>query len=191
MNIKKTAHILHGCCDRDEYYNPSHPSPSNSHWIPWLQKQLLLKGYDCQTPEMPTPFAPVYEEWMAIFDRLPVDDNTSLIAHSCGAGFLLKWLNKNGVKIDKLVLVAPWIDPQRYLGNFLQVRLRPNLTEQVNALHAFYSEDEPVNGVKETVDMLTAAYPLTKVHGFQDFGHFDLEAMGTEKFPELLKVVAG
>lgn len=191
MSENKTAYILHGCCDRDEYFSNEYPSPSNSHWIPWLQKQLLMKGYDCQTPDMPTPYAPVYDEWATIFERLPVDENTTLVAHSCGAGFLLKWLNKNGAKIDRLVLVAPWIDPQRYLGNFLQVRLRPNLSEQVNALHVFYSEDEPVNGVKETVDMLTQAYPEATLHTFEEHGHFCMAEMGTERFPELLKVVAG
>lgn len=191
MSEKKTAYILHGCCDRDEYYDVTAQSPSNSHWIPWLQKQLLMKGYDCQTPEMPTPYAPVYEEWLAIFDRLYFDEHTSLIAHSCGAGFLLKWLNKSGAKIDKLVLVAPWTDPDRYLGNFLQARLRPNLMENVNALHVFYSKDEPVNGVQETIDMLSAAYPDSKLHTFDDYGHFTLAEMDTEKFPELLKVVNG
>ena len=147
-----------------------------------------MKGYDCQTPEMPVPYAPVYENWLAIFERLPVDEKTILIAHSCGAGFLLKWLNKSGARIDKLILVAPWLDPERYMGQFLQCRLKPGLMDQINHLHVFYSEDEPVGGVKETVDLIMDSYTGATLHSFEEHGHFTLSGMGEEKFPELLKV---
>lgn len=187
----KKACILHGCCDRDEYFGDG-PSPSNSHWIPWLQKQLVVKGYQCQTPEMPTPYAPVYDEWLAIFETLPIDEETTLIAHSCGCGFLLKWLNKSGARIDKLVMIAPWLDPERYLGNFLQCRLKPDLMDRIGEIHVFYSEDEPVGGVKETVDMIMESYSSATLHTFDDKRHFCLEQMGPGgAFPELLKIVTG
>ena len=188
--MKKSAYILHGCCDRDEYYSADHPSPSNHHWIPWLQKQLLIKGYNCQTPDMPTPYKPVYEEWLSIFETLPVDEHATLIAHSCGCGFFLKWLNKSGARIDKLVLVAPYLDPERYLGNFLQCRLKPDLMDRVGEIHVFYSEDEPVGGVKETVDIIMEGYPSARLHLFQDKRHFCLDQMGQSgAFPELLSAV--
>lgn len=185
----KNAYILHGCCERDEYFSNAYPSPSNSHWIPWLQKQLLMKGYNCQTPDMPVPYAPVYEDWVAIFESLAIDENTTLVGHSCGCGFFLKWLNKSGARIDKLLMIAPWIDPERYLGNFLQCRLKPDLMDRINEIHVFYSEDEPVAGVKETVDMVMQGYPVAKLHKFTNHGHFCLSEMGTDQFPELLKVV--
>lgn len=185
----KNAYILHGCPDRDEYMGNDHPSPSNAHWIPWMQKQLLMKGYNCQTPEMPVPYAPEYDDWLKIFEALPIDENTTLIAHSCGAGFLLKWLNKSGASIDKLILVAPYLDPGGYMGRFLQCRLKPGLMDQVHELHVFYSEDEPVGGVKETVDMIMESYTDATLHCFKDKRHFcynDMEEGGS--FPELLKV---
>lgn len=37
----KNAIILHGGPARAEYYDPKMPSMSDSHWIPWLQAQLL------------------------------------------------------------------------------------------------------------------------------------------------------
>ena len=90
----KRAYILHGCCDEEEYFSDEYPSPSNAHWLPWLQKNLLQKGYDCQTPEMPKPYAGIYKEWKAQFELYPVDENTSLIGHSCGCGFFLRWLSE-------------------------------------------------------------------------------------------------
>ncbi len=188
----KNAYILHGCCDRQEYRSEQYPSPSNAHWIPWLQKQLLMKGYGCQTPEMPTPYKPTYDEWKNVFDVFPVDEETSLIGHSCGGGFLLKWLQESRkVKIDKLILVAPWRDPEGYFGNFLRGNLKPDLGERLKELHIFYSEDEPVGGVKESVEGIKAAYPFTIFHQFLKSGHFCLEEMGTDQFPELLAIVLG
>lgn len=191
MKSRTKVYILHGCCDREEYHSDDYASPSNSHWIPWLQKELLMKGYDCQTPDMPTPYAPEYDEWLRVFENFAVDEKTILVGHSCGCGFFLKWLNKSGSCIDKLVLVAPWLDPDRYLGHFLQCRLKPGLMAQVQELHVLYSRDEPVGGVKETVDMVMDGYATAKLHKFERHGHFCREEMGTDQFPELLKIVTG
>jgi hypothetical protein len=56
----KNAIILHGTCSKEEYYDPEHPSLSNSHWFPWLQKQLLRKDISAQTPEIPNAWRPTY-----------------------------------------------------------------------------------------------------------------------------------
>ena len=39
----KNAIILHGGPSKKEYYDLNMPSMSNSHWLPWLQAQLLKK----------------------------------------------------------------------------------------------------------------------------------------------------
>ena len=59
----KTAILIHGTCDEEEYFSDLYPSLSNSHWFPWLQKQLLIKGIFTQTPEMPDAYKPDYEKW--------------------------------------------------------------------------------------------------------------------------------
>lgn len=187
----KNAVILHGMCDREEYEGDGYPSPSNHHWLPWLQKQLLVRGYECQTPEMPTPYKPQYNEWKAVIDRFPLHEETVLIGHSGGAGFLLRWLSKHQQSVDKLILVAPWLDPDRYLGNFLNGSLAPDLLTRVNELHVFYSSDEPVSGVQETVELITDTYDAARIHNFTDRGHFTLNGMGTDKFPELLRAATG
>ncbi len=187
----KNAILLHGICDREEYEGDAYPSPSNNHWLPWLQKQLLKRGYDCQTPEMPTPYKPVYSEWKAVIDRFPLDEETVLVGHSGGAGFLLRWLSKHQQSVDKLILVAPWLDPDRYMGNFLNGALAPDLMSRVGELHVFYSSDEPVSGVEETVDLIMDTYPKARRHDFTAHGHFTLNGMGTVTFPELLNSITG
>ncbi len=56
----KTAIIVHGMPPKEEYFNSAYPSQSNKHWIPWIQKQLILNGILAQTPEMPEPYDPDY-----------------------------------------------------------------------------------------------------------------------------------
>jgi uncharacterized protein len=105
----KTAIIRHGKPSYEEYCNPRIPSPSNNHWLPWLQKQLLLNGFLAQTPELPAPYAPVYQDWCLAFEQFRIDEDTALIGHSCGAGFLLRWLSENKVTVGKVALVAPFL----------------------------------------------------------------------------------
>ncbi|HSE56651.1 MAG TPA: hypothetical protein VLB02_01025, partial [Candidatus Paceibacterota bacterium] len=88
----KTALIVHGMPSKEEYFDREGKSPSNSHWFPWIQQQLLINGFLAQTPEMPEPYLPVYEKWCSVFEQFSIDEHATLIGHSCGAGFLLRWL---------------------------------------------------------------------------------------------------
>ena len=185
----KTVYIQHGCADRQEYEDPNTASGSNSHWIPWLQKQLIVAGFNCQTPELPRSFGPSYNRWKELFSIYPIDQETSLVGHSCGAGFLLKYLNESPKEMNKLILVAPWLDPKRVMGSFLETDLNPDLMNYINELHIFYSLDESVEGVKHTVDLVRNKYPDHHYHEFDGYDHFDYMAMGTTEFPELLKVI--
>lgn len=184
----KNAYIFHGCAGEDEYFSDDFPSPSNFHWLPWLQKQLLMRGYRCQTPEMPTPYKPDYSEWKSVLDHYPVNAETSLVAHSCGSGFLLRWLSENKRAIQRLVMVAPSLDLQRKRGEFSDFTLASDLLDRIGEMHVFYSSDETVAGIKESVDLILQAYPKARLHSFNNMGHFCLAQMGTDKFPELLSL---
>lgn len=106
----KTAIILHGMPDKEDYFEPTADAESNCHWLPWLQRQLIVKNILAQTPEMPEPYSPNYEKWCSVFNQFTVSEETNLIGHSCGGGFLLRWLSENKQKVGKVALVAPWID---------------------------------------------------------------------------------
>jgi predicted alpha/beta hydrolase family esterase len=189
--MMQNIYILHGCCDQEEFNDTSIPSGSNCHWIPWLQKQLVVRGYNCQTPEMPVPYKADYETWKNIFSIYPLDHQTSLVAHSCGCGFLLKFLSENPININKLVMVAPFIDPDGRMNDFLNFNLNPSLNDAVNSIDLFYSTDEPVSGVKRSVDAIMNTYSNIHYHEFENHGHFCSKEMGTDSFPELLDVIIG
>lgn len=110
----KNAIILHGKPDKEEYYSETAPSPSNAHWLPWLQKQLIIRDIKADTPEVPYPYELDYATWAREFERFDVTPETVLVGHSCGGGFIVRWLCEHAdVHVGKVVLVAPWTDPTK------------------------------------------------------------------------------
>jgi len=185
----KNAILVHGTCDKDEYFDENQPSLSNAHWFPWLQKQLLVNSIFCQTPEMPDAHTPVYEKWKKEFERFTVDENSILVGYSCGGGFLVRWLTENKIKINKLILVAPWLDPQHSkTTDFFSFEIDKNLLGRTNETHLFISKDDDKD-IHKSVEIIKNKLPTIKIHQFENKGHFTYEEMKSDKFPELLEII--
>lgn len=183
----KNAVIIHGICDKEEYFSDKYPSLSNSHWLPWIQKQLLIRDIHTQTPEMPNPVTPNYSDWKREFEKQPVDPNTILIGHSCGAGFLVRWLSEHTTKISHLVLVAPWLDPDREVTtDFFNFEL--NLANKAEKVSLLYSTDD-MKSVLKSVEVIKKSDAKLSEYKFTNRGHFTLDELGTEKFTELVQIV--
>ena len=186
----KKVIMLHGICDSEEYNSDEFPSSSNSHWLPWVQKQLLINQVDCQTPDVMNSYKANYDDWKRTVSPHSIDESTTLVGHSAGCGFFLKYLSENpNIKCDKLIMVAPFSDPFEKYGDFLQCDLDPDLPSRVNEMHVFYSLDEQVGGIKETVDLIQNNFPETILKTFEDKGHFCFGNDGNGNFPELLEVI--
>lgn len=180
------AIIIHGICDEHEYFDMDFPSPSNAHWLPWLQQKFLRSGVLCQILEMPKPYAPVYEDWATTFEQLKIDRETIIVGHSAGCGFILKWLHHHPeVKLERLILVAPWLDPKRMHGKFLECQLDPQLQNSIGNLHVLYSKNEGVEGVSETKDLIIKTYTAAQLYIFEDKGHFCFGDLGRPEFEEV------
>ena len=183
----KNAIIIHGKPYKDEYYSDKYPSASNFHWIPWLQKQLLIRDIKADTPEMPHAYRPVYEVWKTEFERFDVTPETILVGHSCGGGFLVRWLSEHpDIKVGKVVLVAPWIDPEKELDTgFFNFEIDTQLVSRTGGVTIFNSIDP----VQASVKNLRKTIPNIKYVEFENLGHFCVEDMESEAFPELLKEI--
>jgi len=181
----KTAIILHGMPSREEYVNPTSPSPSHNHWLPWLQKQLLVNGVLAQTPEMPTPYEPQYPEWASTFEQFHIDKETILVGHSLGGGFLVRWLSENKKKAGRVVLVAPWLDPDKELRTgFFDFSIDSELATRTKDITVFISDDDDQEELA-SLEILKNNISGLQVRTFTNKGHFILEHMGTTEFPEL------
>lgn len=182
-----TAIILHGMPSKKEYYSPTTTSPSNTHWLPWLQNKLLQNGILTQTPEMPEPFMPDYQKWHDTISGYTMDEDTILVGHSCGAGFLLKYLSETQKPFKHLFLVAPWIDPTNELKNNFFENIFQNKIDG-GKVTVIYSTDD-FSEILKSIDEIKANYPESKYITFHDKKHFCFNDLGTVEFPELLEEV--
>ncbi len=139
---------------KEEFLNPNNPTPGNFQFLPWLKKELQNKGIDAQTLEMPVSYNPVYEDWKTEFEKYKVDENTILVGHSCGGGFLVRWLSENKVKVGKVVLVEPWIDVEKELQTgMFDFEIDKDFPQRTEKTTIFYGEDcEPE--LKLSIDKL-------------------------------------
>lgn len=186
----KNAIIVHGMADQEEYYDLAQPSMSNSHWLPWLQAQLLKKDIAAATPEIPNAFRPDWELWCKEVERYDITPTTLLVGHSCGAGFWVKWLSQHkDVKVGKVILVAPWLgyhsdgslDPF-----FADLQIDPYLALRTRGFYVFNSDDDAAE-IQQSVSDIKTQVPSTDYREFSGQGHFTYTSMGKAEFPELLE----
>jgi uncharacterized protein len=187
----KNAIILHGMGSKEEYYSLEYPSGSNSHWLPWLQKQLLTRDILAVTIEMPHNFAPDYAVWRREFERFDITPETILVGHSCGGGFLVRWLSEHkDVKVGRVVLVAPWLDPNKEdTTDFFDFEIDTALVARTDGITIFESDNDDVSGVAPSVSLIRENVAGVKHILLNGYGHFCLGDMGTVEFPELLEEV--
>lgn len=184
--------IIHGCPSDEESMLDFRERTYDKHWIPWVKGRLEEKGVVVETPLMPEPWAPDYEKFKGEFEKLEVDEESVLIGHSCGCAFLVRWLGESGRKIRKLILVAPWKIAYREDGSdkdFYEYEISPSVRENVGEIVMFTADDEEADG-KESLRMYHEALG-GRVVELEGHGHYNMDAMGTEEFPELVGEIVG
>ncbi|MDO8265748.1 MAG: alpha/beta hydrolase, partial [Candidatus Saccharibacteria bacterium] len=187
----KNAILIPGRPDREEWYNPDGPSNSNRHWFPWASKQLLVKDIHAVAIEMPMAFMPRYDAWKKEFERFDITEETILVGHSCGGGFLLRWLSENkDKKVGKVVLVAPWINPENNpesdTADFFEFEIDSKLVARTNGVTIFVSKDD-FETIKDTVRIIIDKDENVTTIEFENYGLFCYKVLKTDAFPELLK----
>ncbi|MCC7436279.1 alpha/beta hydrolase [Candidatus Nomurabacteria bacterium] len=182
--------IIHGMPDKEEYFSDVKPSSSNKHWLPWIQKKLAIKEILSQALEMPHPYNPIYKDHCEVFEQMKISNETILVGHSCGGGFLVRYFSEHPeLHSKKIILVAPWIDPEPHEldTGFFDFEIDKNLTNRTE-LVVFYSTDDDEVCVK-SAEIIKENLPNGIYHEFSDKGHFTEGDLGTKEFPELLEEI--
>lgn len=180
------AIIVPGRPDKDQHYDPRLPSISEEWFYPWLKRQLILKDIHAVTIEPPFPFRPRYDEWKKEFERFDITPDTILIGHSCGGGFLVRYLSEHkDLKVGKVILVATWINPLNYtvsdVAGFFDFEIDPDFPSRTAGTTLFISADDEPSVVK-TAEILEQKVKGIEYGKYTDRGHFK-----DKELPELLK----
>jgi predicted alpha/beta hydrolase family esterase len=186
----KNVIIVHGKPSKEVYYSGEFSSSSNFAWIPWVQKQLIIRDIKADAPEMPHSYNPDYGVWKTEFERFDVTPQTTLVGHSCGAGFLVRWVSEHPeVQVGKVILVAPSLDPTKKITTgFSDFEIDSAMLTHVGEVIVFTSDNDSENA-ETSVKMLTDTIEGIEVKMFPGYGHFIPEHMNQEIFPELVEEI--
>lgn len=188
----KNAILVHGWNTKAEYYDASRPSASNDHWYPWVSKQLILKDIHTVSVEMPNGYYPVYETWKKELERYDITPQTTLVGHSCGGGFLVRWLSETEQKVGRVVLVAPWLGldtfNQPFDGKFFDFEIDRNVVTKTGGVTIMYSSDDD-KSILQSVDIIKSKIDGVSLRKFDDKGHFTLKSLKSGQFPELIEEI--
>lgn len=182
--------IIHGCPSNAEKAMNPITRTYDKHWIPWTKLKLIEKGIETETPLMPSPWEPVYDNFKKEFENYYVGENTILIGHSCGCTFLVRWLGETKKNINKLILVAPWKieeSASELKKAFYEFSIDETIKDRVNEIVMFTADDEEEDG-KKGLKMFHDTIG-GKIISLDGHGHYTLGDMKTEIFPELLDAV--
>lgn len=183
----QNAIILHGAPEKEYYYDVHKPSESNAHWLPWLQKELVIRDIAAETPEIPMSYEPQWELWCRYIERYPLTSDTILVGHSAGGGFWLKYLATHpSLRVGKVVLVAPWLDPGKTLAeDFFDGWDRdPAVVQRTAGLVVMISDDDS-ESTQQSVDAICSTIQGVTRRQFHGYGHFTYDNLGGTAFAEL------
>jgi len=159
-------------------------------WKYWLQF-MSEKQHDIimQIPMFPHAHALLmkYDEWEKIMDFQDINENTILIGHSAGGGFVLKYIATHPeLKIKQAILVAPWIDasheqPNGFYNGF---KLNNDIVNQTkDGIDMLISSNDMID-IKNSTDKIEKEIPNIRVHKFENRGHFT-----DSQLPEILDII--
>ena len=186
------AIIVHGCPEKENYYRDDLPCESNAHWLPWLQRELMIRDIPAATPEIPFSYEPRWERWVRELERYDMNEKTILVGHSAGAGFLVKYLSTHPeLRIHQLVLVGPWFDPDQTIEEkqFFEFTPDPELVKRTNGIDVLYAPDDS-DSVKQSLRFMKEHFRGVNYYEFPEgYGHFTYENLKSEAFEELRDLI--
>ena len=92
-------------------------------------------------------------------------------------------MQEHKLKLEKLILVAPWLDPEREFDDFLQPPLNPTALNSKDESHLIFWEDDD-EPKRQTKDRLLAASSQIVFHDYLNFEYFTAGKTG-RSFQEL------
>ncbi len=165
----------------------------NGNWFPWLKEQLENGNNDVLLPQMPVGVGNQnFDNWSSVMDRMKIDENTVIIAHSIAPIFICKYLITKKIRVNKLIFVCGFnnylgidkdfdaVNGPMFIDNFEDVK------KYCDDIVCYYSDNDPY--VKFEVEKEFADKLTDKQYVIKNGGHLNAES-GYTKFEEILKEI--
>jgi len=181
--------IVHGSNINKESAEKGLPE-NKRHWCFWLQKELEKRGIEVSNKIYPRNWSPIYDDWKEEFEKNKINEESVLIGHSAGGGFLVRWLGETNKKVKKLILVSPAIIHSGgfvTLDNLLKFEINKEIKNNIGKIVIFTSDND-FEGVKKSVKIFSEALGIKPII-LKNRGHFREQDIGTKEFPELLEEI--
>ncbi len=154
-------------------------------------EENLRNEFEIFTPRMPNKENAKYTEWKIWFEKLIpfLDDDITLIGHSLGGLFLVKYLSESlfPKKVKALILIAPPYSGKNNNYNintdFLFNDDFQSVINQVKDIILFHSTDDKIVPFTD-FEKYKEKLPNASSNSFNDRGHFNIR-----NFPELIGVI--
>ena len=162
----------------------------DGNWFPWLKEILENNKCQVEVPQMPVGVGiQNYDSWSKELDKLSINENTIIIAHSIAPVFVCKYLINKQIHVKKLIFVCGFnnylgIDPDFDAVN--ESMFIDNLADVKNYctnIICFYADNDPY--VKFEVEKDFADTISTEQHIVVGGGHINAET-GYTKFEDIL-----
>ena len=122
----------------------------DGNWFPRLKKYMENKNINVIVPQMPIGVGNQnFENWSNELDKLDINDNTTIIAHSIAPVFVCKYLIEKKIKVKKLIFVCGFnnylgineeydsVNEPMYLDNLEDIK------KYCNDIVCYYSDNDP------------------------------------------------
>jgi len=173
----KNAYIFHGW-----------QGNSQENWFPWLKDKLEKLNIKTTIPDFPDSDQPKLEKWLKTLENYDFNQETILIGHSLGAALIIRFLEKNKVKIASAYLVAVFdndlnIPQLKNSGFFSPAFDWQKIKNQAENFYILNSNND--SGIKPEYGLRIAQNLGIKTEILSEFGHFN----NFSEFPYLLNLI--
>lgn len=166
---------------------------NKENWFPWLEKELIKKGFEVFNFNYPTPDGQNFENWSKVLDKVKykITDESIFICHSIGCVFLAKYCIENNLKVNKVIFVSGCNNYYHLeeFDKFNKFMYTNRLSEFINLCYdrtCIYSKDDPYIKLEALEDFAKSINAKTII--YDKAGHFN-EKSGFTKFEDLLNIV--
>ena len=165
----------------------------DGNWFPWLKSELEKNGKSVFVPQMPVGVGiQSFDSWSRELDKLDIDSNTIVIAHSIAPAFVCKYLISKKINVKKLIFVCGFnnyfginddfdsVNGGMYLDNLSDIK------KYCSDIVCYYSDNDPY--VKYEVEKEFADSVSNRSFVISGGGHINAESGYTE-FSDILSEI--